>query len=276
MSKKYERKLSLTLRLCKALAFFLFLVVLVSYVLMYFDLDLVLGMSEERKDGLLSSRSFQTAVRLTDEISKNTNKYGKVENIEIIKYLTSTSIDILGEVNTGYYLSVHMKNGDIFYFRFLRGFEEVDSKTYSDAKGFTSTKVQSNETIFSNAEIKYLKEVLKQNNIDDLLYEFKKNEVKSKKYWTILNRALFGIDTNEYSSRVNYVCVGSLSDDESETDGIVVKIGFENGENLYYISYDRRLMPTNEDMFQSRSKYKTYFYEYEIEVYYKEVGGTWH
>lgn len=165
MSKKYKKKPSIALRLCKTIAFFLFLTFTISFILMCFDLDLITGMSNERKEELLASESFQNAVTIADKISKNPSKYGEFEDVKIIIHNTDVYRDYLGIVHTDSYLVVKSKNRDNLYFRCSGDFEEIDFETFSQAKSFAVRNVHSTQISYSNAELKYIRELLNQENI---------------------------------------------------------------------------------------------------------------
>lgn len=275
MHKQYGLKRSPALRFCKALAFFLFLTFFVSFTLIFFDTDLLTGMSDEKKEDLVSSRSFQTAVRLADEISKNSGDYGKVENIKAINYLASTSRDFLGMPHKEVYLRVIRKNGDDLYFRFLRGFEVTDAKAYTKALINDTAYNSTSEEIFKGAEIKYLKELLKQDGIEKLLYQFKKEEVTSKRYWNILLKIKMIYSVTENYRNISSVYVGSVYDDDSRTQNAVIKITFEDANILYYTVSGKNVIETDSYTYYARSKYEEYFDNYDLEILFKEAGYVW-
>lgn len=265
MHEQYGLKRSLSLRLCKALSFLLFLTFILSFFLMFFDTDLITGMSDERKQNLLSNKSFQTAVRLAHEISKKTSNYDKVENINAITVCTPFK----GLSDTKVYLCVTRKNGDSLYFTFLRGFEETDADTYA------MKKLSYKTSTFKDAEINFLNELLNQENINDLLYQFKKDEVTSKRYWNILLKIPHISKATQNYRNISSVRIGSPHKDSSKIENTVIEINFDDGNSLYYMFIGIHIAETDYNTYCSLNINEEYFDKYELEVLFKEAGFVW-
>lgn len=275
MSNKYGLKKSPALRLCQIVAALLFVVFFASFWLMFVDIGMFTEISEEKKEELISQTSFQTAVRLADEISKNQNEYGKVDTINTISYLKFITRGIENDY-TSIYLRVTKVSGSDIYFQFYKGFKTIDANTYNSAKSREGSIVSSTETVFNVAEVKYIKELLTQENIDELIYEFKKNEVTSTPYWEILRKTIKLGDVFDDFGRLQSVCIGSpYTNSLKETMGFV-KITFGDGSIKYYRAVNGSFTPMLPEDYNSGLINEYCYEQYELEVFYKESGLTWH
>ena len=123
---------------------------------------------------------------------------------------------------------------------------------------------------------KYIKELLAQENIDELIYEFKKEEVTSTPYWKILQKITKLTEVLNDFGNLRSVCIGSpYTNGFKDTMGFV-KITFGDGSIQYYrvISGSFTLMLPED---YNSGLINEYCYEqYELEVFYKESGYIWH
>ena len=272
MHKQYGIRHSIGLCVCRALALILFLTCLASLSFSLWDRD---GLSEEEKESLMAGSSFQLAVRLAHEISKEGNAYGGAENISTITYLTSSTRNMLGQFSTKKYLRVTRNVGKDVYFKFNRGFEEVEEQEYTDASTGISVTHQISEVIFSGAEIKYLQELLSQEDIETLVYQFKKNEVTSKESWNLLSKLLWIDDATRNYRNINFVRVGSVGTASNSVQQIYYRISFKNGDELYYMVYGKRVAVTDSHTYSYYSQNDKYFDTYDLEILFKEAGYAW-
>lgn len=280
MHEQYGLKKSPALRICKVLALMLFLTFIASFFLMFVGesiLDELNGsgkLTEERKEELLSYSTFKIAVRLGYEIKNNPKTYGSISEIKSITYLTSTTRTSYGFTNTQTFLRVERKRGDDLYFKYYKGFELTTSEVYSNYSKSNETNQFTTTETFKSAETNYIKELLVREDIADLIYDFKKDEVTSKRYWNVLLKIEFS-SIREHYGNISKIYIGSQYTDDRAKQNAVIKVVLEDGNEFFYIIINNIFAITDSSAYYLRNSNEVCFDRYDLEVLYKEVGYTW-
>ena len=283
MHEQYGLKRSSALRICKVLAFLLFLTFILSLTFMFVDektLDSLNSkkLSEERKQELLTDDSFKLAVRLGYEIKMNPDTYGAYEALKSITHIVCSTRNSYGITSTKTMLSVEKNNGSILYFQYLNGFILSTVEVYNEYSREGINKFILVDETFSGKEAGYIVELLSSEETENLIYELKKEEVISKKYWKILIKFTHNVSEIRNNSRnILTMCIGSPYNDEKAMQRAVIRVTLDNDEQLFYMlinggSYNEVIAEIDSGMYASFSQNEYCFNNYDFDVLFKETG----
>lgn len=148
--------------------------------------------------------------------------------------------------------------------------EEIYNSNSKSNKTNESTVVRK----FKGEVAKYIEELIHQDNAEDLVYSFKKDEVSSERFYNVLKRLPF-IYYGNYRDIVT-VCIGSPEKIGNETQNAAIRITVEGGETFYYwMRGINQVLSIDSDIYYGLNNNEVYFDKYELEVVFREAGYIW-
>ena len=247
-------KTSVPLIICRVVALLLLICTVGGVWLAFLNTKTTEDITEEERNSLLLSNSFRQSVRA---MKKYKDSGRDEDDVIYIKHLSVRKQTITGEYAEKLVYFGTKNSEDDVCIDLLQNGEEVSTGKY--IRIFSEFHSQG-ETIYSRLELEYIKELSSSDEIEDLLKDWRKEELKTISY---VKRAIFMFFMHHidygYAADITGISVAISSDRASYTpDVLVLKFDKSDLSEPVYVytlaDSNARLMITTESMYLQHEK----------------------